>query len=162
LGRVALDRGDIVGAQQFNEHTLTIAGELVMPDWQSFSLVKLAFLDVVRGDPASARCHLTEAVDISRRFGGRLNLAECFDAMGVLASHTGQHDRAARLWGVAEAMLGSLSSSDVLERSLLDPYHAKSRGVLGQSAYDAARAEGRKLPPDAAIEQAIAWLAGAS
>ena len=162
LGRVALDRLDIDGAQHFIEHALKIARELVMPDWQSFSLVKLAFLDTVRGDLPSARCHLVEAVEISRRFGSRLNLAECCDAMGALASHTGQHDRAARLWGMAEAMLGSLSSSDVLERRLLDPYHAKSRDVLGKAAYDTAKADGRKLPRDAAIDQAIAWLAEAS
>jgi predicted ATPase/DNA-binding winged helix-turn-helix (wHTH) protein len=160
LGRIALDRGDIVSAQRFNQGALAIAVELVMPDWQSFSLVKLGFLDVVRGDAASARCHLTEAVDISRRFGGRLNLAECFNAMGVLASHTGRHDQAARLWGVAEAMLGSLVSSDVLEREFLDPYHARSRDVLGDAAYDVAVAEGRQLPREAAIDGAIAWLAG--
>ena len=161
-GRVALDRGDVVAAQRFIEQALAIAGELFMPDWQSFSLVKLAFLAVVRGDPASARCHLTEAIYIARRFGGRLNLAECFDAMGVLASRTGQHDHAARLWGVAEAMLGSLSSSDVLESELLAPYHAKSRDVLGDAAYDAGKTEGRKLPREKAIDQATAWLAAAS
>jgi hypothetical protein len=136
--------------------------ELVMPDWQSFSLVMLAFLAVVRGDPVSAQCHLIEAVDISRRFGGRLNLAECFHAMGVLASHIGQHDQAARLWGAAEALLGTLFSSDILDRELMDPYHAKCRGALGDTAYDAARAEGRDLPRESAIDQAIAWLATAS
>ena len=162
LGRVALDRGDIAVAQRFNEQALALFREQVMPDWQSFSLVKLAFLAVVRSDPASARCHLTDAVDISRRFGGRLNLAECFGAMGVLASHIGQHDQAARLWGMAEALLGSLFSSDILDRGLMDPYHAKCREALGDTAYDAARSEGRELPREAAIDQAIAWLATAS
>lgn len=38
-----------------------------MPDWQSFALVKLAFRAIVRGDPATARLHLTEATDISRQ-----------------------------------------------------------------------------------------------
>lgn len=161
LGRVALDRGDAVAAQWLNEQALAIAEALSMPDWQSFALVKLAFLAIVRGEPATARSHLTEAIDISRRFGSRLNLAECFDAMGALASHTGQHGQAALLWGVAEAMLGPLSSSDVLERELLDPYHAKSREVLGGAAYDAARAQGRNLPREEAIDQAIACLAAA-
>ena len=69
--------------------------------------------------------------------------------MGVLASHTGQHDQAARLWGVAEALLGSLFSSDILDRELIDPYHAKCREALGDAAYDAARAEGRALPREA-------------
>lgn len=162
LGRVALDRSDLAAAQSFNERALAIFRELVMPDWQSFSLVKLAFLAVVRNDPASARRHLAEALDISRRFGGRLNLGECFGAMGVLAAHGGQHDRAARLWGVAEALLGSLFSSDVLDRELVDPYRAKSRQVLGDGAYDAARAEGRALRREVAIDQAMGWLAAAS
>ena len=161
LGRVALDRGDIAAAQSFDEQTLAISREQVMPDSQSFSLIKLAFLAVVRSDPASARRHLTEAIDIARRFGGRLNLAECFSAMGVLASHTGQHDQAARLWGIAEALLGSLFSSDILDRALVAPYYAKCREALGDTAYDAAKAEGRALARDKAIGQAVAWLAEA-
>ncbi len=159
LGRVAFDAGDVADAQRFNEQALGIARELVMPDWQSFSLVKLAFLAVAVGDPAAARCHLIAAVDISRTFGGRLNLSECFSAAGVLASYTGHHDQAARLWGVAGALLGSLSSSDVLDSELIDPYRAKSRAALGGAAYDAAMVEGRTLPRERAIDQATAWLA---
>lgn len=105
---------------------------------------------------------VADLVAISRRLGGRLNLAECFDAMGVLASHGGQHVQAGRLRGVAEALLGSLSSSDVLGRELTGPYHARSREALGDAAYDAARADGRALPREAAIEQATVWLAAAS
>ena len=161
LGRVALDRSDISAAQNFSEQALLLFRELVMPDWQSFSLVKLAYLAVVRNDPVSAQCHLIEAVDISRRFGGRLNLAECFHAMSVLASHTGHHDRAARLSGAAEVLLGSLRSSDILNREL-NSYHAKCREALGDAAYEAARSEGRKLPREAAIDQAVAWLATAT
>lgn len=78
--------------------------------------------------------------------------------MGVLASHTGQHDQAARLWGVAEAMLGSLSLSDVLEHELLEPYRLKSWDILASAGYDAARVEGRNLPRDPAIAQIVAWL----
>jgi len=162
LGRVAIDRGDVGAARKFNDHALAIFRELAMPDWQSFSLVKLGFLAVVGGDPASARCYLAEAVDISRRFGGRLNLAECFSAMGVLASHMGQHERAARLWGVAEGLLGTLFSTDILDRDLMDPYYARSRQALGHTAYDAVKAEGQALHREAAIEQVIAWLAPAS
>jgi len=162
LGRVALDRDDITAAERYDEMALAISREQVMPDSQSFSLIKLAFLAVLRSDPALARRHLTEAIDIARRFGGRLNLAECFSAMGVLAAHTGQHDQAARLWGTAEALLGSLFSSDILDRALVAPYYAKCRGALGDTAYDAARAQGRALPRDKAIGQAVAWLAEAS
>ena len=67
LGRLALDRGNIAVSQRLNEQALELSREMVMPDWQSFSLVKLAFLAVVRSDPASARCHLAEAVDISSK-----------------------------------------------------------------------------------------------
>ena len=161
LGRVALDRGDIEVAQRLNEQTLAIARELVMPDWQSFSLVKLAFLAVVRGDTNAARRYLAEAAEISRRFGGRLSLSECFGAMGVLASHAGQHARAARLSGVSATLLGSLSSSDVLDRELLEPYQIRSRDALGDAAYDAASREGRALRRETAIDEALAWLAEA-
>jgi predicted ATPase/DNA-binding winged helix-turn-helix (wHTH) protein len=158
LGRVALDRGDYAGAQECNELALGIARELIMPDWQSFALVKLAFLAVAGGDTASARRHLSVAVDISRRFGGRLNLSDCFTAAGVLASFTGDHDRAVLLWGVADTFLGSLFSSDVLDRDLIEPYRAKSRAAVDGAKYDALVAEGRALSRQRAINQAIGWL----
>ena len=159
LGRVALDRRDIAVAQRLNEQALAVARELVMPDWQSFSLVKLAFLAVVSGDTRAARRYLVEAVGISRGFGGRLSLSECFGVMGVLASHADQHGQAARWSGVSAALLGSLSSSDVLEHEFLEPYHIKSRDALGDAVYDSASKEGRALRRETAIDQALAWLA---
>ena len=159
LGRVALDRGDITIAQRLNEQTLAIARDMVMPDWQSFSLVKLAFLAVLRGDAGESRRYLAEAVEICRRFGGRLSLSECFAAMGVLASHAGQHEQAARFSGVSAALLGSLFSSDVLESEITEPYYVKSRQALGDAAYDAATNEGRRLRRETAIDQALTWLA---
>src|SRR5262249_31749374 len=132
--------------------------ELAMPDWQSFSLVKLAFLAIGQGDPAAARRHLAEAVDISRRFGGRLNLAECIGTMGVLASDIGPHRQAARLRGAADGLLGSLFSTDILDRELVAPYEARSRATLGDAAFVAAKKEGQTLPREVAVDQATAWL----
>ena len=159
LGRVALDRDDIGIAQAFNERSLAIARELAMPDWQSFALVKLAYIAVVRNDCASAHRHLAEAIAICRRFGSRLNLSECFGAMGVLASKEGLHAQAARMWGVSTALLGSLRSSDVLERESVDTYCAMSREALGNAAYAARLDEGRALPREEAMDEAVTWLA---
>jgi non-specific serine/threonine protein kinase len=158
LGRIALDGGQIAAAREFNEQALAIFRELAMPDWQSFSLAKLAFLAIAEGEPAAARRHLAEAVDISRSFSGRLNLAECIGTMGVLASHIGEHHQAARLWGVADGLLGSLFSTDILDRELVSPYDGKSRAALGDAGYAAARKEGQALPREVALDQAVAWL----
>ena len=122
LGRVALDRGDVADARRFNEQALGIARELDMPDWQSFALVKLAFLAVVGDDYAAARRHLIAAVDISRDSAGASTFRSASARRACSRRTPGITIRRRDWWGVAEALLGSLSSSDVLDRELIDPY----------------------------------------
>ncbi|MFO1303901.1 MAG: adenylate/guanylate cyclase domain-containing protein [Burkholderiales bacterium] len=162
LGRVALDRGDVDAARNCNGRALALARELDMPDWQSFSLAKLAYVAVVCDDPVAARSHLVDALGIARKFGARINLAECFVATGILAEHVGSQGQGARFWGVAERLLGSLSSSDLLERAQIEPFQRRCREVLGEEAYDAARAAGTALPRETAVSEALAWLATVS
>ena len=158
LGRIALDRGDIALAQRFNEQTLAIARELVMPDWQSFSLVKLAYVAVVGDNPGGATISVGGGGDLS-------SIQWPAEPLGMLRRHgcarlaPGQHEHAARLSGVASTLLGSLFSSDMLDQEIMEPYYAKSRRALGDAAYDAAWREGRALRRETAIDQALAWLA---
>jgi hypothetical protein len=65
---------------------------------------------------------------------------------------------AARLWGVAEALLGSFLPSDLLDRRLIVQYRSRCREILGAAGYDAAPATGRSLSREAAIDEALTWL----
>jgi len=158
LALTARDRMDMAAAERLNEQSLEISRELRMPDWESFALLELGVLAIVREDSRSARQYLLEAFDISRKLGDQQNLAECFGAIAALAARGGQSDKAARLWGVAGALLGSFLPSDLLDRALIGEYRLRCREIMGAAAYDAAAAEGRALSRDAAIDEALAWL----
>jgi len=161
LALIARDRGDMAAAERFNKQSLDISRELRTPDWQSFALLELGELAIIRGDATPGRHYLTEALDISRKIGDRQNMAECITAAGALASHSGHDEEAARLWGMAEAMLGSSLPTDRVDRRLIVQYRSRCREILGDAAYDAATGAGRALSREAAIDEALAWLASA-
>jgi predicted ATPase/class 3 adenylate cyclase len=158
LALIARDRGDMAAAERFNKQSLDISRELRTPDWQSFVLLELSVLAIVCGDATPGRHYLTEALDISRKIGDQQNMAECIAAAGALASHVGHDEKAARLWGMAEALLGSYLPIDRVDRRLIAQYRSRCREILGDAAYDAAAAAGRALSREAAIDEALAWL----
>ena len=157
LALTACDRGDIAAAERFSEESLEISRELRMPDWQSFALLERGVLAIVRGDAALARHYLSEAFDISRKVGDQQNIAECVVAAGALASDARHYVEAARLWGAADALLGSFLPTDLLDR-LIVQHRSRCREILGDAAYDAAAAAGRALSREAAIDETLTWL----
>jgi predicted ATPase/class 3 adenylate cyclase len=157
LALTARDRGDMAAAERFNKQSLEISRELRMPDWQSFALLELAVLAIVRGDAAVGRQYLTEAFEISRKLGDQQNTAECIAAAGAFASEARHYVEAARLWGAAEALLGSFLPTDLLDR-LIVPCRSRCQEMLGSVAYGEAAAAGRALSREAAIDEAFAVL----
>jgi predicted ATPase/DNA-binding winged helix-turn-helix (wHTH) protein len=157
LALTACDRGDLAAAERFSEESLEISRELRNPAWQSFALSIQGVVAIVRGDAEQGRHYLTEAFDVYHKLGDHQNMAECVAAAAALASETRHYLEAARLWGAADALVGSILRIHLLDR-LFVPYRSRCREILGDTAYDAATAAGRALSREAAIDEALAWL----
>jgi DNA-binding NarL/FixJ family response regulator len=72
------------------------------------------------------------------------------------AGAQGLAQRAARLWGAAEAMREALGVPlQPEDRELLDPYLATARSSLGEVAWQTTLAEGRAMKPERAIEYSL-------
>jgi DNA-binding CsgD family transcriptional regulator len=72
------------------------------------------------------------------------------------AGAQGRAQRAARLWGAAEAMREDISVPlQPEDRKLLDPYLTTARSSLGEAVWQAELAEGRAMMPEQAIEYAL-------
>jgi hypothetical protein len=90
---------------------------------------------------------------MSDRWGIALGL----ESFAELASRVGQWARAARLMGASEALrerIGAPLKGD--ERGSLERELDRACAALGEPAFTALRLEGRALPLEAAIAQALA------
>ena len=82
--------------------------------------------------------------------------AECFEGLAVAAAGFGQHERAAILFGAAEALREAIARpielADRIAHQVTVPAVA---AVLGEEAFAAAWAEGRAMPLEAALTLAL-------
>jgi predicted ATPase/class 3 adenylate cyclase len=160
LAGVALDRNDFVAAQDLYEQGLRVSREAGAIFLEATILSELAALAVMHGDTSSAHSLVGEAFGIYRKGGDTgLEISFCFDVTAALASEAREHIEAARLSGVADRLRGFALPLDPFHRDRMASYRARDREALGAAAYDAANNEGRALGRDAAIREAMAWLA---
>ena len=76
--------------------------------------------------------------------------------MAGAAGARGRRERAARLWGAAEALREEIGVPlQPEDRMVLDPYLATARSSLGEIAWQTALVEGRAMTPERAIEYAL-------
>jgi hypothetical protein len=120
-------------------------------------LISLGDVAAEQGDRESARAWYLEAIEISRELGETTRVPRLLENLAVIAALDGDAGRALRLAGAASAV------RDQLGVPITPAQHARIDGALGavqwglgQSARDAAWAEGRAMELDAAIDFALA------
>jgi predicted ATPase/class 3 adenylate cyclase len=102
------------------------------------------------------------ALAVRRELKDRRGIATCLAALGCCAAGLRQFDRAAQLFGAAEALREAAGSTiPAYFKEEYDRQTAATAEVLGQAEFQAAWAAGRAMPPDAAIDFALATPAHA-
>jgi len=116
-----------------------------------------------RKDPQAARAHLTEALVLAQRGEDRLRIGLLLQAFALLAEAGGDFVRAARLYGAAEVTLEAyvppyvphaVADQTTLGRSIVTVLRE-----MGQEAFGAAWAEGRRMPAALAVDYALERVA---
>jgi predicted ATPase/class 3 adenylate cyclase len=156
LGMVAIQQGDYATARSFLDESLLLC-RAVGDKWlNAAGLDTLGDLARAQSDRAAAGSHYEESLAIYRRLGDKRGIAHCLWGLAAVACMDGKHQRAAQLFGAAEALREasgvSLSKS---ERAEDDRYVAAVRAGLGEEAFTSARAEGRAMTVEHAIEHAM-------
>jgi len=125
---------------------------------RAIGMLNLAMVAIQRDSRAPARVILAEVIELSESVGlPRVGLC-ALEACAGFAAAGGDFERAARLYGVAEAQNGNTGlHRDPADEAFLQPLMEKSRGALG-ARYRALEESGRALAYATALAEARAWL----
>ena len=153
LGNVAYLQGDHAAARALLEESLAIKRELGDKSGAAFTLNILGHVVLEQGKHALAASLLVESLGIRRDLEDKLGIAECLEGLAGLAGAHGQHERAARLFGAAEALRGTINAPlPPSGRLAHDRSVSSTREALGETAFNAEWAKGRRQTLEQAIE----------
>jgi non-specific serine/threonine protein kinase len=100
---------------------------------------------------------LAESLRLARVLGDPIDATLCVAGLATVAAARGQSQRAARLFGAAEALFEALGISLArVTTGQFEPYLKRARADLGEAAWTAAWAAGRALLPEQAVAEALA------
>jgi predicted ATPase len=159
LGMVAYDEGDNTRGVALLEEGLTLNRELGDLRGIAMCLTGLGVGALDRRDSERAAALYKEDIRILRHLKDKTGTAYGLRGMACVAALRGEAARAARLSGAAEA----LGENIRLPLSAFDRSHPDYERLIGgvrsrldEAAWEAARAEGRAMTPEEALEYALA------
>lgn len=111
--------------------------------------------------PISYNGHAVEAAEVFRKglllfreLGDKLRIVECIAGLAAVAADTGQPERAAQLFGSAEAVLTALGTGlDPADQIEYEHNVAHTRSLLPEEQFSASWAKGRTMR----LEQALVY-----
>jgi tetratricopeptide (TPR) repeat protein len=108
------------------------------------------------GNTDQAREHYREGLALALRFDNRLTKMYGLVGLAQVASTESDHQRAARLFGAAEALRKPMGAVlDDVDRDLYDRYVTATKSALDNEPFDAAWAEGLAMNLEAASQLAL-------
>jgi predicted ATPase/DNA-binding CsgD family transcriptional regulator/transcriptional regulator with XRE-family HTH domain len=157
LGETLLLQGDDVSARAREEESRDVYQEIGARPYMVWPLLHLGHIAKHQGDYGQACAALAESLAIVREVDHHPGLAFCLLGLAGLAARQDAWERAARLFGAAEARFeaahGELFPA---HRSEMERDIAAARAQLDAATWEAAWAEGRAM----SLEQAIAYALG--
>src|SRR5204862_3442702 len=111
---------------------------------------------VALGDARAAVAHLSEALIDFRNLGDRAGVAWWLAGLAGVATLDEDPERAARLWGAAEALRLALGARPApASRAARERLMAVTRQQVGEASFEVAWAARTNLTPEQAIELAL-------
>lgn len=156
LGDARMRMNELGEAQGRYEEALLIFRGQSENSLVSFALGGLGDIARLRGNFLQASVYFREALENYRHLGIKTDVVFNLEAHAILLEEIGQHDRAARLWGAAEALREaahhSLSPSYRRDYAV---YIEQLRAGMGEKWFSAAWEQGRQMQLEEAIELAL-------
>jgi non-specific serine/threonine protein kinase len=159
LGRAVYGRGDLAEATAILEDALAVYGELGDSLNTAVTLNYLGFVACDQGDQVGAAARFAAGLPLWRQLGDLWTLADWLAGVATLATTCETPERAARLFGAAEALCIELGHAFSLpERASIERAVGAARATLGEAAFAGGLAAGRTLPLAQAMDEASAFL----
>jgi len=154
-GTLECEDGDDTHGTTLLEDSARRAGEIGFPWWQIVALQRLVEQLLRLGRSEDAGSHCLEALRLAGRIDDTQRLAYALAQLARVAAERRDGEQAGRFWGALEAEVGRNPLPWNPTRSI----HAERVLALGGSPdFDRARAEGRRLTLDEAVEHALATV----
>jgi len=148
--------GQLDPSEQHYREALAVAREQGDRLGVVVTLNNLIRVQVAKGRPDLARPMARECLPLVR---GQKVGVDLLEASVGLAACLAEHETAARLWGAADQTLRAWGyRHQPVDIEHTAPWIASSRLALGDAAFTAAEAEGRRLDFDAAMLELQQWL----
>lgn len=159
LGRLASIEDDPQRAEELLEESLALARQTGGSLAIAGPLRELGDLALARGERDVAAQRYAECLQLAREIGAHVTIARGIESAAVVAHARGAVRVAARLLAAAEALRESIRSPRVAtELTPCEPVLEAARVQLGEAGLARASREGRAMPLDEVIEQALAVL----
>jgi predicted ATPase len=156
LGNVARRQGDYITAQVRYEEGLALWRETGDKVGMAWGLRNLGAVARAQGNAAWAAALFAESLVIERELGYKPYTALCLEGLAWVAGERGQPERATRLLGAAEALrAGTGACIPPVDRADYAGVVAATRAQLDDTTFAAAQAEGRAMPLEQAIADAL-------
>jgi len=151
-GELALSQGDTSTARSLAEEGVVLSREIGDQLNTAWSLAFLAKVISLQGDQATARAMYEEGLALAIAGNSKWHMARGLEGLaGVLASQ-GDLVWAARLWGAAEALRGTMGTPIApVYRAGYERSVAAARDQLGMQVFTTAWVEGRNITPEQAL-----------
>lgn len=157
LGDVAQSRGDYQRAAALYSESLVRARHEGNRWIEALVLFSIGYLAWLEADHDRAEALLKESLALRQALEDRRGIALSLDLLAGVAAAKGHLERAARLFGAAEAL------RDVLGAVLFPQWHtareqglAATRAAMGESDFETARQMGRAMPLQEVLQYAVA------
>ncbi|HXJ39053.1 MAG TPA: tetratricopeptide repeat protein, partial [Bryobacteraceae bacterium] len=160
LAVLAQEQGDFRRAHVLLDESLAIDRELGNKKGVAASLRNYGELMQLQGEFAKALILYQQSLTLFQELEDKLGITACIEGFAMLASLQHQSNRAARMFGIADAMRASLGTGQPVSFSSgeYDQQVAATRGQLNDEAFTAARSEGRAMNTEQAIAYALEKL----
>jgi predicted ATPase len=156
LGFLAEFRGDIARATALFDEMVVLCRDVGDVWLLATALAHLARMSDYQGDYERATALYKEGLALNPRLEIKRGILWCLTGLAEVEASQQQGERAARLWGAAEALREA--THDPIEafwHASHDGNAAAARAALGDEAFAAAWAEGRAMPLKQAITFAL-------
>ncbi len=157
LALVASGQSDYQQAGALCNESLTVSREIRDKGATARSLNVLGRAVCHLGEYERGAVLLKESLTLFREMGDKSNILRCLDGLADVALAREFPERAARMFGAAEALRESLGAALPLTDQLeLDENVSAVRSQLGKEAFTSVWAEGRAMTLEQAVEYALA------
>jgi predicted ATPase/DNA-binding CsgD family transcriptional regulator len=152
---VALSEGETTRAESLAQESLAIYREIGDRWGITWALHILGRVEDQRGEMTAARSLYQQSLALALELGDKFLTPYNLEGLAGVLLAQGELIWAAQLWGAAEVLReGTGASSALVDRAGYERAVATARTQLGEQAFAAAWAEGRRMTP----EQAVAML----